>query len=133
MYTNEIKFKLSESSARRRNHMNNQALFSTKDKSKKLKCRLLQVLFSTLRVNSNYSSARACCDLSRCGWRLFGIFLIYHCSIFSPCLFGRQPNMIEILSQKTVNSQNIQPTNVLRPLLGTTPNRCCLPSIHKEC
>ena len=30
--------------------MKNQALFSLKDKSKKLKCRLFQVLFSALRV-----------------------------------------------------------------------------------
>ena len=32
-------------------HMKHQALFSSKDKSKKLKCRLLQFLFGTLRVN----------------------------------------------------------------------------------
>ena len=32
--------------------MNNQALFSSKDKSKKLKCRLLQFLFGALRVRS---------------------------------------------------------------------------------
>ena len=31
--------------------MKNQALFSSKDKSKKLKCRVLQFLFGTLRVN----------------------------------------------------------------------------------
>ena len=31
--------------------MKNQALFSSKDKSKKLKCRLLQFLFGPLRVN----------------------------------------------------------------------------------
>ena len=31
--------------------MKNQDLFSSKDKSKKLKCRLLQFLFSPLRVN----------------------------------------------------------------------------------
>ena len=31
--------------------MKNQALFSSKDKSKKLKCCLLQFLFGTLRVN----------------------------------------------------------------------------------
>ena len=30
--------------------MKNQALFSLKDKSKKLKCRLLQFLFGALRV-----------------------------------------------------------------------------------
>ena len=40
----------SESSARQRIHMKNQALFSLKDKSKKLKCRLLQFLFGVLRV-----------------------------------------------------------------------------------
>ena len=42
----------SESSARQRIHMKNQSLFSLKDKSKKLKCRLLQFLFGTLRVNN---------------------------------------------------------------------------------
>ena len=31
--------------------MKNQALFSSKDKSKKLKCRLLQFSFDALRVN----------------------------------------------------------------------------------
>ena len=31
--------------------MKKQALFSMKDKSKKLKCRLLQILFGILRVN----------------------------------------------------------------------------------
>ena len=31
--------------------MKNQALFSSLDKSKKLKCRLLQCLFGALRVN----------------------------------------------------------------------------------
>ena len=40
----------SESSARQRIHMKNQALFSSKNKSKKLKCRLLQFLFGALRV-----------------------------------------------------------------------------------
>ena len=33
--------------------MKTQAVFSLKDKSKKLKCRLLQFLFGTLRVNPN--------------------------------------------------------------------------------
>ena len=32
--------------------MKNQALFSSKDKSKKLKCRLLHFLFGALRVES---------------------------------------------------------------------------------
>ena len=32
--------------------MKNQALFSPKDKSKKLKCRLLQFLFGALRVKN---------------------------------------------------------------------------------
>ena len=31
--------------------MKNQALFSLKDKSKKIKCRLLQFLFDALRIN----------------------------------------------------------------------------------
>ena len=36
--------------------MKNQALFSSKDKSKKLKCRLLQFSFGSLRVKLNGSS-----------------------------------------------------------------------------
>ena len=43
----------SESSARQRIYMKNQALFSSQDKYKKLKklkCRLLQFLFGTLKV-----------------------------------------------------------------------------------
>ena len=35
--------------------MKNQALFSSKDKSKKLKCRLLQFLFGALRVKDTAS------------------------------------------------------------------------------
>ena len=42
-----------ESSARQRIHMKNQALFSSKDKSKELKCHLLQFLFGALRVNNS--------------------------------------------------------------------------------
>ena len=41
----------SESSARQRIHMKNQVIFSLKDKSKKLKCHLLQFLFGALTVN----------------------------------------------------------------------------------
>ena len=40
----------SESSAGQRIHMKNQVLFSSRDKSKKSKCRLLQFLFRALRV-----------------------------------------------------------------------------------
>ena len=39
-----------ESSARQRIHMKNQVVFFSKDKSKKLKCRLLQFLFGAFRV-----------------------------------------------------------------------------------
>ena len=35
--------------------MKNQTLFSLKDKSKKLKCRLLQFLFGAVRVNTSNS------------------------------------------------------------------------------
>ena len=52
----------SESSARQRIHMKNQALFSSKDKSKKLKCRLLQFLFAALRVkNAIYRTCELQC------------------------------------------------------------------------
>ena len=51
----KIRFDVSsESSARQRIQMKNQALFSSKDKSKKLKC-LLQFLYGGLRVKSCFS------------------------------------------------------------------------------
>ena len=40
--------------------MKNQVLFSSKDKSKKLKCRLLQFLFGALRVNNAVCIKQAC-------------------------------------------------------------------------
>ena len=44
--------------------MKNQALFSSKDKSQKIKCRLLQFLFSALRVIfvSLYTYLKNCCN-----------------------------------------------------------------------
>ena len=38
--------------------MKNQALFSSEDKSKKLKCHLLQFLFGTLRVKHSFIHTR---------------------------------------------------------------------------
>ena len=52
----------SESSAGQRIHMKNQALFSSKDISKKLKCCLLQFLFGALRVKVH--SPHDCCFIS---------------------------------------------------------------------
>ena len=46
----------SESSARQRIHMKNQASFSSKNKSKKLKYHVLQFLFGALRVNFLFAS-----------------------------------------------------------------------------
>ena len=42
--------------------MKNQAIFSSTDKSKKLKCRLLQFLFGALRVKENANAST--CTLS---------------------------------------------------------------------
>ena len=48
----------SQSSARQRIHMKNQALLSSKDKSKKLKCcLLLQFLFGALRVKTFFANS----------------------------------------------------------------------------
>ena len=46
----DLMFQVNPLLARQKIHMKNQALFSLKDKSKKLKCRLLQFLFGVLRV-----------------------------------------------------------------------------------
>ena len=45
--------------------MKNQALFSSKDKSKKLKCRLLQFLFGALRVKSIHIVSNSHNDVSQ--------------------------------------------------------------------
>ena len=50
----------SESSARQRIHLKNQALFSLKDKSKGLKCRLLHFLFGPLRVKIRLFQTSLC-------------------------------------------------------------------------
>ena len=42
--------------------LKNQAFFSLKDKSKKLKCRLLQFLFGALRVNETDAEANTDAD-----------------------------------------------------------------------
>ena len=50
-FSEKIRLDIScESSARQRIYMKHQALFPRKDKSKKIKCRLLQLLFGTLRL-----------------------------------------------------------------------------------
>ena len=41
--------------------MENQALFSSKDKSKKINCRLLQLLFGALRVKLNDYTVKQPC------------------------------------------------------------------------
>ena len=41
--------------------MKNQALFSSNDKSENLKCRLLQFLFGTLRVNETVHGHATSC------------------------------------------------------------------------
>ena len=58
----------SESSARQRIHMKNQALFSSKDKSEKLKCRLLPFLLGALKVNLNNFVRRCSSAPKRCRW-----------------------------------------------------------------
>ena len=60
----------SKFSARQRILMKNQALFSSKDtcKSKKLKCGLLQFLYSTLRVNSKITFLHSSQNCTVFGW-----------------------------------------------------------------
>ena len=56
-------------------HMKNQALFSSKDKSKNLKCRLLQFSIGALRVNIAHKQAprvQTLCKLSIGRWRISG-------------------------------------------------------------
>ena len=51
-FSRKIRLDVSSESSRQRIHMKNHALFSLKDKSKKLKCHLLQFLFGTLTVKA---------------------------------------------------------------------------------
>ena len=56
--------------------MKTQALFSSKDKSKKLKCRLLQFLFGALRVNGEMTKIiQALSSNVLFGSLLFDIFI----------------------------------------------------------
>ena len=63
--------------------MKNQALFSWKDKSKKLKCRLLQFLFGALRVKNILEPSSLYVD-SMCSFirNLFLIFMYNRCLNF---------------------------------------------------
>ena len=49
-FSGKIRLDISSESCARQKIKKNQALFSSKDKSKKLKCRLLQLLFGASRV-----------------------------------------------------------------------------------
>ena len=64
--------------------MKNQALFSSKDRSKKLKCRLLQFLFGALRVkhlSACISKLVAILQIRRSKRNNFGInFFIFMCN-----------------------------------------------------
>ena len=52
-FSEKIRLDIScQSSARQRIHMKHQAIFPQKDKSKKIKCRLLQFLLGALRVET---------------------------------------------------------------------------------
>ena len=51
--------------------MKNQALFSSKDKSQKLKCRLLQLLFGPLRIKT---SCKLSCPLHFSNFQMRQIF-----------------------------------------------------------
>ena len=44
--------------------MKNQVLFSSKDKSKKIKCRLLQFLFGALKVSTKISFVNVNCRIN---------------------------------------------------------------------
>ena len=56
--------------------MKNQAIFSSKDENKKIKCRLLQFLFGAIRVNS-YKQSLAFSDHALSGQLLFNVFAIF--------------------------------------------------------
>ena len=61
--------------------MKNQALFSSKDKSKKLKCHLLQFLFGALRVKSIafMGNCKYCEYLY--SYRMFDMYKFQNCNL----------------------------------------------------
>ena len=82
-FSEKIKLDVSsESSARQRIHMKNQALFSSKYKSKELKYRLLQVLLGVLRVNVFGTIQRTFSAGSKVYLSYFLMFLIKEREIF---------------------------------------------------
>ena len=68
--------------------MKNQALFSSKDKSKKLKCRLLQFLFGTLRIKMKKNSYPSI-YFSNQHQSDFSMFLIIMCFYISRVFVGK--------------------------------------------
>ena len=70
LFFREIRLDVSsESSARQRIHMKNQALFSSKDKSKTIKCRLPQFLFGALRGKPSFGRFANSADVNRMSQR----------------------------------------------------------------
>ena len=57
VFSGKIRLDVSSESCARI-HMKNQALFSSNDKSKNLKCRLLQFLFGVLRIKFSHHSSK---------------------------------------------------------------------------
>ena len=74
--------------------MKNQALFSSKDKSKNLKCCLLQFLFGALRVNF-YNTLYQCYNGTQCQMLLFKSVKC-HFTIFQNFFFFCASNYIEL-------------------------------------
>ena len=75
-----------ESSARQRIHMKLQALFSSKNKVKKLNCRLLQFLFCALRVEKyGYTSRESNSTIFIFHFLHSCIFFIFFFSFFFCC------------------------------------------------
>ena len=64
VFLKKIRLDISCESSASRIHMKYQVLFSSKDKSKKLKCRLLQFLFGALTVRSLNLLGSGCCFIS---------------------------------------------------------------------
>ena len=82
--------------------MKNQALFSSNDKSKKLKCRLLQFLYGASRVNS-CKVKKVSCKLYQLKIQTLSIFksqsdLDLHCLLRPIC-----PNVLKFYPQTCTN------------------------------
>ena len=92
--------------------MKTEALFSSKDKSEKFKCHLLQFLFGTLRVNSEIEQSVARRIDFVCILHTKSNLLATTCSCFKLCFFLIMQYIVKIVAQIFILQYNMNLTDI---------------------